>query len=72
MDAFAERMEARKQKEAHDNAERMKQTSLEKYTVAIQFNILAKSEDDVKEALHMFMESMKGFSDISDVIELEL
>lgn len=70
-DAFTQRMEARKLKEAHEKAERNKEQGLEKFPVGIQFNILAKSREDADEALQMFVDSMRGFSDISDVVKLE-
>lgn len=68
-DNFEQRMEARKLKEAQEKAERNQ--GLEKFPVGIQFNILAKSREDADEALQMFVESMRGFSDISDVVKLE-
>lgn len=70
-DNFEQRMEARKLKEAQEKAERSKEQGLEKFPVAIQFNIMAKSREDADEALQMFVESMRGFSDISDVVKLE-
>lgn len=70
-DAFSQRMEARKLKEAQEKAERNKEQGSEKFPVGIQFNILAKSRADADEALQMFVESMRGFSDISDVVKLE-
>lgn len=70
-DAFSQRMEARKLKEAQEKAERNKEQGLEKFPVGIQFNILAKCCEDADEALQMFVESMQGFSDISDVVKLE-
>ena len=70
-DNFEQRMEARKLKEAQEKAERNKEQGLEKFSVGIQFNILAKSREDADEALQMFVESMRGFSDISDVVKLE-
>jgi hypothetical protein len=69
---FEERMEARKLKESQEQSERLKEMSLDKYPVAIKFNILAKSAQDAAEALKMFTESMEGFSDISDVEALEV
>lgn len=71
-DAFSQRMAARKLKEAQEKAERNKEQGLEKFPVAIQFNILAKSREDADEALQMFVESMRGFSDISDVVKVEV
>ena len=71
IDNFEQRMEARKIKEAQEKVERNKEQGLEKFPVAIQFNILAKSCEDADEALQMFVESMRGFSDISDVVILE-
>ena len=70
-DAFSQRMEARRLKEAQEKAERNKEQGLEKFPVAIQFNIMAKSREDADEALGMFVESMQGFSDISDVVKVE-
>lgn len=70
-DAFSQRMEARKLKEAQEKAERNKEQGLEKFSVAIQFNILAKSREDADEALGMFIQSMRGFTDISDVVKVE-
>ena len=70
-EAFSQRMEARKIKEAQEKAERNKEQGLEKFPVAIKFNILAKSREDADEALQMFVESMRVFSDISDVVKLE-
>lgn len=72
MDAFSERMKARKLKEAQEQAEQQKQApKLEAFPVTISMNILAPDWNEAEITLNMLIENLNRFDDLSDVKNME-
>ena len=67
MDAFAERMEARKQKELQEAAEQGKQAPVKTYSAQLKIDILGTSSANAQETLALVVKLLSGFDDIGGV-----
>lgn len=67
MSNFEERMEARKLKEAHEQAEKQKEMGIQKYRTVFSMNILGTSAENAQETFHILSKILGQFEDLSDV-----